>query len=140
VALPLRLAGRKPSRAAVLDALAEVGLEDRAKHRPGELSGGQQQRVAIARALVTRPAVVFADEPTGALDIAASRDVLDLLHKLVGRHGLTVVLVTHDPLAAAYAGRVLFLADGRIADEMVRSREPRFGSAEIAARMARLEA
>jgi putative ABC transport system ATP-binding protein len=140
VALPLRLAGRRPSRAAVLDALAEVGLEDRAKHRPGELSGGQQQRVAIARALVTRPAVVFADEPTGALDTAASRDVLDLLHELVDRHGLTTVLVTHDPLAAAYASRVLFLADGRIADELARTGETRFSVAEIAARMARLEA
>ena len=135
VALPLRLAGRRPSRAQTLAALTEVGLADRASHRPSELSGGQQQRVAIARALVARPAVLFADEPTGALDNASSREVLRLLRAAVDRHAQTVVMVTHDPLAAAHADRVLFLADGRIVDEL---REPR-GAEQIAARMAHLE-
>ncbi|MFI5527865.1 ABC transporter ATP-binding protein [Kitasatospora sp. NPDC051853] len=116
VALPLRLAGRRPDRAAVRAALAEVGLADRAGHRPAELSGGQQQRVAIARALVTGPEVLFADEPTGALDTASSREVLALLRGAVDRHGRTVVMVTHDPVAAAVADRVVFLADGRVAD------------------------
>ncbi|GAA2997881.1 ABC transporter ATP-binding protein [Kitasatospora albolonga] len=116
VALPLRLAGRKPDRTAVRAALAEVGLADRAGHRPGQLSGGQQQRVAIARALVTGPEVIFADEPTGALDTASSREVLALLRGAVDRHGRTVVMVTHDPVAAAVADRVVFLADGRVAD------------------------
>jgi putative ABC transport system ATP-binding protein len=117
VVLPLRLAGRKPEPGEVGAMLAEVGLLDRAKHRPGELSGGQQQRVAIARALVSRPAVLFADEPTGALDTASSRDVLRLLRLAVDRHAQTVVMVTHDPYAAAHADRVVFLKDGRIADE-----------------------
>jgi putative ABC transport system ATP-binding protein len=138
VALPLRLAGTRPAREAVRAALAEVGLADRARHRPGELSGGQQQRVAIARALITRPAVIFADEPTGALDTASSREVLGLLRGLIDQHGLTVVMVTHDPLAATYADRVVFLADGRIADELTTDgRRP--AATEIAARMARLE-
>ncbi|WBB70705.1 ABC transporter ATP-binding protein [Micromonospora sp. WMMD812] len=118
VALPLRLAGRRPPDEDVTAALAAVGLADRARHRPSELSGGEQQRVAIARALITRPAVVFADEPTGALDSAASRQVLRLLRGLVDEHGQTVVMVTHDPTAAAYADRVLLLADGRLADEL----------------------
>ncbi|HYN93551.1 MAG TPA: ABC transporter ATP-binding protein [Pilimelia sp.] len=117
VSLPLRLAGRRPPAAEVADALAAVGLADRRGHRPGELSGGEQQRVAIARALVSRPAVVFADEPTGALDSTTSRQVLDLLRGLVDEHGQTVVMVTHDPVAAAVADRVLFLADGRLVDE-----------------------
>ncbi|WP_084780280.1 ABC transporter ATP-binding protein [Planobispora rosea] len=117
VALPLRLAGLRPRGVEVRAALAEVGLADRARHRPGELSGGEQQRVAIARALVTRPSVLFADEPTGALDRATSRDVLRLLRDLTGRRGQTVVMVTHDPVAASYADRVLLLADGRVVDE-----------------------
>jgi putative ABC transport system ATP-binding protein len=115
VALPLRLAGRRPTPSEIAEALDAVGLAGRAGHRPSQLSGGEQQRVAIARALVTRPAVVFADEPTGALDSVASRRVLELLRSLVDQHGLTVVLVTHDPVAAAFADRVVFLADGRIA-------------------------
>lgn len=117
VALPLRLAGRRPTTGEVTAALAEVGLADRAGHRPSELSGGQQQRVAIARALITRPAVIFADEPTGALDNRTSRQVLALLRTLVDEHGQTIVMVTHDPVAAAVADRVLLLADGRFAGE-----------------------
>jgi len=92
-----------------------VGLDDRLRHRPGELSGGQQQRVAIARALASRPDIVFADEPTGNLDSRASAEVLGLLRRSVTEFGQTVVMVTHDPVAASYAGRVVFLADGRIA-------------------------
>jgi len=116
VALPLRLAGVRPDRAVVAAALEQVGLAGRARHRPGELSGGQQQRVAIARALVTRPAVLFADEPTGALDTVTSRDLLRTLRGLVDAGGLaTIVMVTHDPVVAAYAHRVVFLADGRVA-------------------------
>jgi putative ABC transport system ATP-binding protein len=118
VELPLRLAGRRPALHVVKAALAAVGLADRARNRPGELSGGQQQRVAIARALVTSPKVVFADEPTGALDTRTSRDVLRLLSGLVSDHEQTVIMVTHDPVAAAYADRVVFLADGRIAGDV----------------------
>ncbi|MEV8018902.1 ABC transporter ATP-binding protein [Streptomyces sp. NPDC086554] len=139
VALPLRLAGRRPSRTEIRDALARVGLTDRARHRPGELSGGQQQRVALARALVTRPAVLFGDEPTGALDTTTSREVLVLLRALVEGEGQgegqTVVMVTHDPVAASYADRVVFLVDGRVADEAVAP-----DSGEVARRMAGLEA
>jgi putative ABC transport system ATP-binding protein len=115
VALPLRLDGRRPKRGAVSEALERVGLGDRAHHRPGELSGGQQQRVAIARALVTDPDVIFADEPTGALDIRSGRAVLDALRQSVDAFGQTVVMVTHDPAAAARADRVVFMADGRLA-------------------------
>jgi putative ABC transport system ATP-binding protein len=118
VALPLRLARRKPSRREIREVLAAVGLADRATHRPSELSGGQQQRVAIARALVTRPEVVFADEPTGMLDSASGRDVLRLLRELVDSRGQTVVMVTHDPVSAACADRVVFLADGQVAGEL----------------------
>ncbi|MFJ2783233.1 MULTISPECIES: ABC transporter ATP-binding protein [unclassified Streptomyces] len=118
VALPLRLAGRRPSRARVREALARVGLAGRERHRPGELSGGQQQRVALARALITRPAVLFGDEPTGALDSTTSREVLDMLRELVDREGQTIVMVTHDPVAAARADRVVFLVDGRVAGEL----------------------
>ncbi|MFE5329876.1 ABC transporter ATP-binding protein [Embleya sp. NPDC056575] len=140
VALPLRLAGRRPDPARVAAALAEVGLADRARHRPAELSGGQRQRVAIARALVTRPAVVFADEPTGALDSKASREVLRLLRDAVDARGRTVVMVTHDPTAAAFADRVVLLTDGRVADEIHRGADGAGISAEtIAARMAWLE-
>ena len=98
-----------------------VGLRDRLQHRPAELSGGQQQRVACARALISRPEVVFADEPTGALDSRSGAEVLGFLRRSVDELGQTVVMVTHDPTAAAYADRVLFLADGRIVDEL---REP----------------
>jgi putative ABC transport system ATP-binding protein len=117
VALPLRLAGRRPGRREVRDVLASVGLADRARHRPAQLSGGQQQRVAIARALVSKPAVVFADEPTGALDSATGREVLALLRRLASG-GQTVIMVTHDPVAASYADRVVFLADGVVVDEL----------------------
>ncbi len=134
VELPRRLAGKPATSSEVTSVLAAVGLADRAGHRPSELSGGQQQRVAIARALVTRPQVVFADEPTGALDSVTSREVLTLLRSLVDEHGLTLVMVTHDPAAAGYADRVLFLADGRISGEMGRP------TAEaVAARLAALE-
>ena len=115
IALPLRLDRRRARRATVRDVAARVGLEKRLRHRPSQLSGGQQQRVAIARALVTGPEVVFADEPTGALDTRTGRSVLALLRELVDRDGHTVVMVTHDPVAAAYADRVILLADGRLA-------------------------
>ncbi|MEN3361132.1 MAG: putative transport system ATP-binding protein [Mycobacteriales bacterium] len=118
VALPLRLAGQRPSKRDVRAVLGAVGLADRARHRPAEMSGGQQQRVAIARALVTKPEVLFADEPTGALDSATSREVLTLIRDLVDHSGQTVIMVTHDPVTAAYADRVVFLADGQIADEL----------------------
>jgi putative ABC transport system ATP-binding protein len=133
VGLPLRLAGRRPDRATVHAAPASVGLADRARHRPGELSGGQQQRVAIARALVTRPAVLFADEPTGALDTTTGHDVLRQLRALVDHHRQTIIMVTHDPVAASFADRVLFLADGRIVDELA---QPRVES--VTTRMTRL--
>jgi putative ABC transport system ATP-binding protein len=114
IGLPLRLDGRRPRRADVREAAERVGLGDRLRHRPAQLSGGQQQRVAIARALVTRPEVVFADEPTGALDTGAGRRVLALLREVVDEDGHTVVMVTHDPVAAAQADRVILLADGRV--------------------------
>ncbi|MEV5704714.1 ABC transporter ATP-binding protein [Actinoallomurus sp. NPDC052274] len=135
VGLPLRLAGRRPERTTIAAALEAVGMADRARHRPSELSGGQQQRVALARALVTRPDVLFADEPTGALDTAASAEVLSLLRGLSGENGQTIVMVTHDPVAAAYADGVVFLADGRVADRMDR---PTAGA--VATRMTRLRA
>jgi putative ABC transport system ATP-binding protein len=115
IALPLRLDGRRPRRSAVREIAARVGLERRLRDRPSQLSGGQQQRVAIARALITRPEVMFADEPTGALDIQNGRGVLALLREVVDEDGHTVVMVTHDPVAAAYADQVLLLADGRVA-------------------------
>ena len=134
VELPLRLAGRKVDPKAVQVALAMVGLADRTRHRPSELSGGQQQRVAIARALATSPQVLFADEPTGALDTSTSQDVLKLLRGLVTDRKQTVIMVTHDPMDAAYADRVIFLADGRIADTL------KHPTAEaVAARITRLE-
>ncbi len=119
VAMPLRLAGHRPSTREVRDVLGQVGLGDRVKHRPRELSGGQQQRVAIARAMVTRPAVLLADEPTGALDSVAARTVLQMLRSMVEQRGQTIVMVTHDPAAAASADQVLFLSDGRIVDKLV---------------------
>jgi putative ABC transport system ATP-binding protein len=114
IGLPLRLDGRRVKRSVVRDVAARVGLDDRLRHRPSQLSGGQQQRVAIARALVTRPEVVFADEPTGALDRRTGLAVLALLRRLVDEDGRTVVMVTHDPVAAAHADRVILLADGRL--------------------------
>ncbi|MFB6551647.1 ABC transporter ATP-binding protein [Streptomyces sp. NPDC056405] len=134
VALPLRLAGRRPSRTRVREVLAQVGLGDRARHRPTELSGGQQQRVALARALITRPEVLFGDEPTGALDSRTGREVLALLRGMVDREGQTVVMVTHDPVAASYADRVVFLVDGRSDGELTGA-----GADTIATRMTRLE-
>jgi putative ABC transport system ATP-binding protein len=121
VVLPLSLAGRKPERGWVEELLTETGLAGRRKHRPSELSGGQQQRVAIARALVSRPTVVFADEPTGNLDSQTSSEILALLRGAVDAYGQTTVMVTHDAGAAAIADRILFLADGRIVRELGRS-------------------
>ena len=121
IVLPLELAGHKPERGWVDELLAGVGLSDRRRHRPAELSGWQQQRVAIGRALVTKPTVVFADEPTGNLDSATSAGILELLREAVSDYGQTTVMVTHDPGAAAIADRILFLADGRIVKELGRS-------------------
>jgi len=112
--LPLSIAGRKPDREWLQQLIRTVGLEDRRTHRPSELSGGQQQRVAVARALVSKPTVVFADEPTGNLDSKASADVLRLLGQAVDEFGQTVIMVTHDPAAAAHADRLITLRDGRI--------------------------
>jgi putative ABC transport system ATP-binding protein len=118
ILLPLELAGRTPERAWVEALIAEVGLGDRRTHRPSELSGGQQQRVAIARALVSKPTVVFADEPTGNLDSTTSGEILELLRDSVSSYGQTTVMVTHDAHAAAIADRVLFLADGHIVEDL----------------------
>jgi putative ABC transport system ATP-binding protein len=118
IVMPLTLAGKKPQDDFFNDLLAKVGLQDRLKHRPSELSGGQQQRVAIARALVSRPSVVFADEPTGNLDSTTGGEILDLLRGSVRDYGQTLVMVTHDARAAATADRILFLADGQIVKEL----------------------
>jgi putative ABC transport system ATP-binding protein len=118
IALPMRIAGRKPDPLWVRSIVETVGIADRLGHRPSELSGGQQQRVAAARALASRPQVVFADEPTGALDSRSGAELLGFLKGAVRDLGQTVVMVTHDPVAASYADRVLFLADGSIVDEM----------------------
>ncbi len=112
--LPLSIAGRKPDQQWLDQLVRTVGLDDRRTHRPSELSGGQQQRVAVARALVSKPAVVFADEPTGNLDSKASEDVFRLLRQAVDEFGQTVIMVTHDPAAAAHADRLITLRDGRI--------------------------
>jgi putative ABC transport system ATP-binding protein len=120
VTLPLRLAGTRPKKAVVDEVLEQVGLAGKRRSRPGELSGGQQQRVALARALVTRPAVIFGDEPTGALDTRTAAEVLTLLRQSVDVVGQTIVMVTHDPVAASYADRVLFLADGRLTGSLER--------------------
>ena len=117
IVLPLSIAGEKPDRRWVEELLHTVGIADRRTHRPSELSGGQQQRVSIARALLPRPTVLFADEPTGNLDSNTSRDVLELLRNSVDDLGQTIVMVTHDPQAAAQADRILFLADGCIVKE-----------------------
>ncbi|MEU9789271.1 ABC transporter ATP-binding protein [Streptomyces sparsogenes] len=135
VVLPMRLAGARPDLARARTVLAQVGLGELGGRRPGQLSGGQQQRVAIARALVTGPDVVFADEPTGALDTGTAAEVLGLLRHAVDALGATVVMVTHDPVAASHADRVLFLADGAIADSLTRA-----PAQDIAARMTRLTA
>ncbi|MCI2422006.1 ABC transporter ATP-binding protein [Saccharopolyspora sp. K220] len=118
ITLPFDLAGRQPDRSMLARVIAALDLRDRLGHRPSQLSGGQQQRVACARALVTRPDVVFADEPTGSLDSAASAELLGFLRRSVDELGQTVVLVTHEPSAAAWADRVLFLKDGRLVDEL----------------------
>ena len=133
ITLPLRLAGRGVDHDWLRQVVTNVGLADRLPHLPSELSGGQQQRVAIARALVTRPDVMFADEPTGALDTRTGRQVLTLLRNVVDHFGQTVLMVTHDPIAASFADRVVFLADGRLADALDRP-DP----ATVAERMTRL--
>ena len=121
ILLPLSMARRKPEPQWSRQLIDDVGLTARRGHRPAELSGGQQQRVAIARALVSKPTVVFADEPTGNLDSATSGEILELLRRAVESYGQTTVMVTHDPQAAAIADRILFLADGRIVKELGRS-------------------
>jgi putative ABC transport system ATP-binding protein len=118
ITLPLDIAGHKVDQDWFDTVVDTVGLRDRLKHRPSELSGGQQQRVACARALVSKPAIVFADEPTGNLDSRASAEILSFLQNSVREFGQSIVIVTHDPVAAGYADRVLFLADGEIVDEM----------------------
>ncbi len=118
ITLPLDIAGRRPDPEWLAQVVAAVGLQDRLGHRPSELSGGQQQRVACARALASRPAVIFADEPTGNLDSRAGAEVLAFLQRSVRELGQTVVMVTHDPVAASYADRVVFLADGRLVGEL----------------------
>jgi putative ABC transport system ATP-binding protein len=135
IVLPLSIAGEKPDRAFLEGLLDRVGLADRRHHRPSELSGGQQQRVAIARALVSQPTVVFADEPTGNLDSKTGAEILELLRSSAEELGQTMMMVTHDAQAATIADRVLFLADGRIVEELQRSPAP-----EILAAMARVSA
>jgi putative ABC transport system ATP-binding protein len=135
VELPLRLAGRRPGRAATDSILGALGIAEHADRVPSQLSGGQQQRVAIARALITRPEVLFADEPTGALDSRASGEILALLRELVDSTGQTIVMVTHDPRAASFADRVVFLKDGQVAGELAGPTQE-----GVALRMARLDA
>ncbi len=119
ILLPMRIAGRRPDLAWVDSIVETVGLGGRLAHRPGELSGGQQQRVAAARALASRPEIIFADEPTGALDTRSSTDLLAFLRLAVNDWGQTVVMVTHDPVAASFADRVIFLTDGHVVDELL---------------------
>jgi putative ABC transport system ATP-binding protein len=114
ITLPMALAGAKPDRDWIDTVIETVGLQDRLQHRPSELSGGQQQRVAVARALASRPAIIFADEPTGNLDSRSSADILGFLERATRELGQTIVMVTHDPIAASYAGTAVFLADGRV--------------------------
>jgi len=118
ITLPLSLAGRQPDQEWLDHIVDIVGLRSRLSHRPSELSGGQQQRVAVARALASRPEIVFADEPTGNLDSRASGEILGFMKRAVEEFGQTIVMVTHDPIAASYASRVVFLADGRVTDEI----------------------
>ncbi|WP_371579700.1 ABC transporter ATP-binding protein [Streptomyces sp. NBC_01314] len=120
ITLPMDIAGRKPNKEWLGRVVDTVGLSDRLKHRPTQLSGGQQQRVAVARALAARPEIIFGDEPTGNLDSRAGAEVLGFLRRSVDELGQTMVMVTHDPVAASYADRVLYLADGRIVDEMLK--------------------
>ncbi|MFJ2788603.1 MULTISPECIES: ABC transporter ATP-binding protein [unclassified Streptomyces] len=120
ITLPMDIAGRKPDAEWLRRVVDTVGLSERLKHRPNELSGGQQQRVAVARALAARPEIIFGDEPTGNLDSRAGAEVLGFLRTSVDELGQTIVMVTHDPVAASYSDRVLYLADGRIVDEMER--------------------
>ncbi len=119
ITLPMSLAGRKPDQAWLDTVVSTVGLADRLHHRPSELSGGQQQRVAVARALASQPDLIFADEPTGNLDSRAGAEILGFMRRAVDEFGQTIVMVTHDPVAASYADRVVFLADGKIVDEML---------------------
>jgi putative ABC transport system ATP-binding protein len=118
ITLPLDLAGHRPDQAWLDTVVAAVGLKDRLEHRPSELSGGQQQRVAVARALASQPEIIFADEPTGNVDSKAGAEILTFMRRAVDDLGQTIVMVTHDPVAAGYADRALFLNDGRIVDEM----------------------
>lgn len=118
ITLPMDLAGRRPEQAWLDSVIDTLGIRDRLKHKPNELSGGQQQRVAVGRALASRPQIIFGDEPTGNLDSHASAEVLGMLRDAVQHLAQTVVIVTHDPVAASYADRVLFLADGRIVDDL----------------------
>jgi len=118
ITLPMDLAGRKPDKQWLDTVVSTVGLAQRLKHRPSELSGGQQQRVAVARALASRPEIIFADEPTGNLDSRAGAEILEFMRSAVAEMGQTIVMVTHDPVAASFSHHVLFLADGRIVDEM----------------------
>ncbi|HEX2179070.1 MAG TPA: ABC transporter ATP-binding protein [Actinomycetota bacterium] len=118
ITLPISLAGRKPDEAWLGEVVDTVGLAGRLSHRPSELSGGQQQRVAVARALANRPEIIFADEPTGNLDSRSGAEILSFMRRAVAELGQTIVMVTHDPVAASYAGRVVFLADGAVVDEM----------------------
>ena len=121
ILLPLTIAGEKVDDEWLEQLIASVGLKDRRKHRPSELSGGQQQRVAIARALISKPTVVFADEPTGNLDSKTGGEILELMRQAVQDQGQTTVMVTHDPRSASIADRILFLADGGIVKELPRS-------------------
>ena len=118
IILPLMLGGDSGDQAWIDEVIKTVGLADRLKHRPSELSGGQQQRVAVARAMAAQPDIIFADEPTGNLDSRTGAEILDFLRRAVREYGQTIVMVTHDPNAASYADRVIFLGDGRIVDEM----------------------
>jgi putative ABC transport system ATP-binding protein len=133
ILLPSRLSGTRPDRAWIAQVVERVGLGDRLRHRPSTLSGGQQQRVAIARALASRPEVIFCDEPTGALDTVTAAEVLALLRGVVDEHGQTVVMVTHDPVAASYADRVIVLADGQLVHDI-----PQPGADRIAEHLAAL--
>ncbi len=118
IVLPMKLAGRKPEKSWIDNVVETVGLQSRLSHRPSELSGGQQQRVAVARALASRPEIIFADEPTGNLDSRTGAEILNFMRQAVRELGQTIVMVTHDPVAASYSDRAVFLADGQIVDEL----------------------